>query len=430
MFNHKRLLPIIVTLFAIIASAQCRYACLDVLGESISLGGSDVSGTVWDSYLPEACTVGRMPKQILANDNMLFVSCSGDATIMLLSADGYSISHVRNYSLPTGSNPYLMCIDNNKLYVTLWVHGGIAVIDLESHEVEIVPPFCRGPQGVLAHDGYTYVSAGNFDGVTFEYGAGYVFKLNSENTVIDSIRVGTNPQDIVLTSDGVAHVVCTGDYGTISGTVYFLDLRSFSVTDSLMLGGSPQRLTIDKATGYIYSATSAWGTVGSGKILAYNGLTHEILHNIISSDNITRGTGFDGLAAHNGIVFLPSMDSNWVEILCEGCFGISTIACLPSGYGPLDVCLYGELQITEHSASALRDQLRAYPNPFNSSTTIVVPNGADLQICDASGKIVFSNNNITQKSIIWEPYNEKSGVYYASIIENNRKHTCKLMYLK
>ncbi len=424
------LLAVVIT-FSNAIFAEPSYVVLNSFGETISAGE-------WLSApTNNICTVGSMPNQIMiGSDGRILVVASGSAKIQEISVSGSTGSVVDEYSLPLGSNPYLMFEENGRIITSLWVSGGIGIIDIASGSVTATDSFCLGPQGVFADSNYIYVTAGNLDPISFVYGEGELWRLDSSGVPIDYITLGINPQQIIGGPDGNLHIVCTGDYVSTFGIVYIVDPASFAVVDSIVVGGSPQRLALDRSTGIIYSATSIWGAYGSGRLLAYDGETHELLMDSDDTGNALSGTGIVGLAAFDSYIFAPSVDSSWIEIvqIDRVTMSLTPVTRHDTGHGPLDVALFDPTGIEEFITRPENLTLSTYPNPFNSAVTISIAVGARpvrIEIFDICGHLMadlpvptcdFENQQVVPTPVIWQPdASVGSGVYFvrAKIDGNN-----------
>jgi hypothetical protein len=83
--------------------------------------------------------------------------------------------------------------------------------------------------------------------------------------------------------------------------------------------------------------------------------------------------------------------------------------------------------------------LSAYPNPFNSATTITYSNlkGGKVQIFDVTGQLTksFSIGGADEGKITWDARDASgkmvsSGVYFAQARAQNGSRATKLIYLK
>jgi DNA-binding beta-propeller fold protein YncE len=124
------------------------YVVLNEMGETLSTGllGGELRNNV--------ATTGSIPNQILSYDGKLYVVCSGSSRIEEFSVTEESARLLRSFSLPAGSNPYLMCIYNGNIYTSLLVSNKVAKINLESGAVTLSPVTGNGPQGVYADRDY------------------------------------------------------------------------------------------------------------------------------------------------------------------------------------------------------------------------------------------------------------------------------------
>ena len=81
---------------------------------------------------------------------------------------------------------------------------------------------------------------------------------------------------------------------------------------------------------------------------------------------------------------------------------------------------------------------KAYPNPFNPSTTISydVPSDMDISLVvyDVRGRMVAELANGMREQgrydVIWNAENQSSGVYFMKLVAGNTMKTQKMMLLK
>ncbi len=442
----KNLTIVLCVIMAVTIMAEPSYIVLNAFAETISSG--EWTGPPHNNIV----TVGSMPNQVIAEDpDHIWVVASGENKVQRLTVSGASATIAEEFALPAGSNPYLMCRIGDTVYTTLWVSGGLGIIDINSGAVSNIPEFCLGPQGVFADSEFVFVTAGNLDPITFLYGDGELWRLRRDGTIIDNIEIGTNPQQIIPGPDGNLHIVCTGDYSDIEGAVYIIDPAAFAVVDSICVGGAPQRLALDPVTGIIYSAISryeSWvGVPGSGRIIAYDGLSHDIIWDADDSVNSIYGTGIIGLAADNNYIFVPSMDSSWLEIVRVEGAGLSPIATHTTGHGPLDISLFDPTSIFETELPT-RIEIFAYPNPFNSAVKIrirgIEGSRVRVEVFDVNGKRVRgiedsrvqggtpgADNRAPITEFIWTPDKSLgSGIYLVRAKIGGESVTKRVVYLK
>ncbi len=420
----------LITLVIICVIASPDYFVLNNFGETIS------SGTWLSALNNDIITVESIPNQILSVDGAIWVVSSGASRIQRFTPDETGLTLSREFALPAGSNPYLMYIFGNMVYTTLWVSGGIGIINTESGSVLATDPFCLGPQGIFADSSNIFVTAGNLDPIDFTYGPGQLWRLSPEGAPIDFLEIGTNPQQIIRGADGNLHIVCTGDYFSIDGVVYIVDPVSFTVIDSVNLGGWPQRLALDEYSGVVYSATSNWDLIGSGRLLAYDSRTHSLLWSAESAGNSLSGTGIVGLAAFENHVFLPSMDSSFVEIcnIDRVTMILTRVARYTTGYGPIDVALVDETGIEENRTANPMDLLSISPSPFNGECFIRSTfKLEEVILFDLSGREIdrISIETILANDTKWAPDpTVPSGVYLVKAVGDAGSKIGRVVYIK
>jgi hypothetical protein len=93
---------------------------------------------------------------------------------------------------------------------------------------------------------------------------------NGSDTPI--FTTGLNPQDLAVDGEGEIHVVCTGDYGSVTGVVDVIDPASWTVTESISLGGSPGNVSIGKGFALVGA-----GDADSCDLFIYRTDTNEVL---------------------------------------------------------------------------------------------------------------------------------------------------------
>ncbi len=263
--------------------------------------------------------LGGAPNQVLLQDSLGYVVNSGSNDIQVIDLAGDST--LGYIPLLPSANPYKMVIvDDTLAYVTNWSLNSVSKVNLLSQELIAEIPAGTAPEAIIAVGGLLYVA-----NCGYSYPAGYeqgtVSVINAEDDiVIATVEVGTNPQDLAFDPQGEINVVCTGDYVESFGMIYVIDPRSFTVTDSMPLGGSPGTIAISsKGIGYL----GAGGWVSEGYVYQVNLLTNQVMRdadNPIITDPGAMGMAVDDAGdifcccfVSNTLVWLVSPDSTFAR---------------------------------------------------------------------------------------------------------------------
>ena len=98
----------------------------------------------------------------------------------------------------------------------------------------------------------------------------------------------------------------------------------------------------------------------------------------------------------------------------------------------------GTLNMSDNNLPEDFGLVKNYPNPFNPNTTIEYYLGESgmvtMNVYDVNGKLIDSIVNTYQvsgkHSIIWQPNNISSGMYYINLVQGMNIDKMKLMYIK
>jgi YVTN family beta-propeller protein len=234
------------------------------------------TGNVFNNILPLGSDINCYPNQIVVRDTLAYIIMSGTGEIQIINTNSENTVGWIIFD-PPGSNPYWMAFLNDRyVYVTLMIDNSLAKIDLLSKEVIKTVPVGKSPEGVLMFDGNVYIAITAYDYGSWTWGQGKVAVYNPEvDTVIAEILVGKNPQFLDFDSQGRIHVTCTGNYWDIPGVIYIIDPITYSIIDSLAVGGQPGQIAVGPDD-IVYLAAGGW--TEDGEVLIYHALTGEIYH--------------------------------------------------------------------------------------------------------------------------------------------------------
>jgi len=240
---------------------------------------------------------------------------------------------VADIYLPIGSNPYFIAFSQNYGYVTGWVSGKVYEIDLSSNQVERELEIGGYPEGILFADGLLYVTQTYFDPDDYSYGQGKIAIIDATTFTLESqVDVGKNPQWVSRAPDGGLHVVCTGNYNDVEGSVYIFDPVSEAVVDSILIGGQPASLAISPL-GIGYLAAGGW--INHGYIYCYDIQTGDIIRG--ESNPILSGLGVTWVAVDSlGFVYSCDFGDDTVTKLS---FSGEVIRTFGMGDGPISMTI-------------------------------------------------------------------------------------------
>ena len=243
-------------------------------------------------------TLGPVPNRVEVVDTTAYVVNSGDfsgANPSLQVIDLTTHTIVNTVPIPDGENPWdLAVVSPNKVYVTALYGNNVTIIDpalqgasglvgtIPLPTIEGIP---AGPASIIVLDGYAYTTNSGYDAATFGYVTGSVSIIDiSTDALVDAdddsgngsdtpiFTSGLNPQDLAVDGEGEIHVVCTGDYASVTGVVDVIDPASWGVTASIPLGGSPGNISIARDFALIGA-----GDADSCDLFLYRTDTNEVL---------------------------------------------------------------------------------------------------------------------------------------------------------
>lgn len=356
----NRLALLLLLLFASPVFAQRQAYVVNNLAETLSL--IDLESETVENHI---VVLGETPNQVACHDDYLYVVNSISANV--LKIDRLTYQPVADIYLPIGSNPYFIAIDENYGYVTGWISGKIYEIDLSTNQVDRELEIGGYPEGILLADGLLYVTQTYFhpDG----YGQGRLAIIDADVfTLENQVDVGMNPQWISRAPDGRLHIVCTGNYFDVEGSVYIFDPVSEAVVDSILIGGQPAILAISPLeVGYL----TAGGWIDHGYIYSYDIQSGDIIRG--PSNPILSGLGVTWVAVDSlGFVYSCNFGDDTVSKLSPSG---EMLGSFNMGDGPISITIVDDATIgTEPEENVnLPDRtglLSNYPNPFNSGTFI------------------------------------------------------------
>jgi hypothetical protein len=264
--------------------------------------------------------LGDTPNDILfANDRLYIVNSGSQDMNILAITDSNVVSQVDTVDLRIGGNRnpmFAVIADNRQMYVSNFVDNTLTQIDTSTrvpgafYLLTYQQFVGRGPQDMIAYQDKIficlsgYVSAGVYDP-----GVVAIFSTTS-NRVIDTLHVGLNPQYMAMDNNRLIHVVCTGNYDDVPGSIYIIDSRTDQVTRIIDIGGSPGDIAV--AGRYAYIAAGGWTQGGTGKVYRYDIQLGQILNGPNTPIEVSLGASRI-VAAEDGSVYVSCSMDNKVD---------------------------------------------------------------------------------------------------------------------
>jgi hypothetical protein len=405
-----------------IALAQRQAFVINNLAETLSridLTTGDIQNHV--------TVLGDTPNDIAYSGGFLYVLNSTSADLQKIDPQSYS--QVFDIPLNIGSNPYSVALDSSYAYVSCLVSGEVDRCDLNTGQPRGAIVIGGCPEGVLIYGHHLYIAQTGFNPVDFSYGQGRIAIINLDNFTLErEISVGKNPQAIFVAPDSRLHIVCTGNYDNVTGTIYIFNPVSETLDDSISIGGQPA-MGVVGTNGIAYLAAGGW--VDHGHIYSYNSLTGQIIHG--PSNPIFSGLGVWSLAVDSlGFIYSCNYGSDTVTKLSP--LG-QIVATYGVGDGPQSMVILDDRtnNVADNSTPIPSACLLGnYPNPFNAETLIrysLSPAAieASIAIFDITGRAVSRLNLGTKSdigSVNWNGKDENgsncaSGLYFARLETNS-----------
>ncbi len=162
--------------------------------------------------------------------------------------DAATQKSVATIPCPAGASPRHIAFSSDaKAYVSNLYDNSVSIVDLASNTVTGRIPVGNNPEEMLIDGGYLYVTDSGF-------GKGRSVSVidAARDTVVATLAVSDNPIHIRRWNTSTALVLCGGDYGNFNdpnddtpGKLFFIDLPTRRVTDSLLIGGHPFEAAVD-----------------------------------------------------------------------------------------------------------------------------------------------------------------------------------------
>lgn len=378
--------------------------------------------------------LGYLCNDIVVHGTRLYVTISGLNTVQEI--DAMTNTTLREIPVIGGVNPYSAAFINaDTLAVTNWISNNVVLLRLsDGTSVGNIAVGLR-PEGILTVGDRFYVCLTRYQSGG-GYGPGVVVVYDRHSLqLVDSIRVGTNPQYAAVDDRNRLHVVCTGDYANVGGQIVVVNLNTMHTDTVLAVGGTPLNVSFGGRNAFV--TAGGWGD--SGFVFRYRLDDLAILND--AAHPIRVGPGATDIEVRPDTSFYVSCFSlNQIEHRsADG----HLITAYPISTGPGQMVLYGS---PDEAAPHLRhiprqrELAEAYPNPFNTAVRLrlsaAVPVSSSILIYNALGELVKEVEVAAGSSeVLWSPQSSSrsyitSGIYYAVWEQADWKTVHKLVYLR
>lgn len=317
-------------------------------------------------------------------------------------------------------NPRYIAFYDNKGYVTCWgdptdpATSYVAVINLETNEVESTIHLSEGPEKIIEHDGKLYVA----------HKGGYnqgnaVSIIDPETAQVEEITVGDVPNSMQIFEDEL-YVLCSGNPSWSSnptnGSLYKINLTTHAseLIFPFPTGASPSGLSLDNGYFYFADGASIYRMMPNATSIP----TETFIETPITGFggaygfNVIDGVIYVGDAGDfvsNGKTYTYDDEGNLLQTYDVG---IS-----PNGFYQND---FDGLNTIDEQLT----RVQIYPNPAKNQFFVLPSNFEQLEIYDLTGKLVMTSTN-SPKGIDINPL--QTGIYLVKFRSGNQVITKKLI---
>lgn len=339
----KKILSAIILLLAFSAIAGLRVFTVNSNSQTLSKINL-VTGSVNNSFV----SVGEWANRVYLHEDRLFIVNSGDNSVQVVDPDsGQTITHIH---VADFSNPFAMSFHGDTGFVSGLVTGEVYAVDLLSNQVTGSIETGISPNEMLVHGDRLYLVCSGYQYPNYHPGELYVIDVVNF-TVIETLELGINAQGLALDSDGFLHVVCTGNYSSVTGEIFKICLQNMIVEEVLSIGGMPWNIACAPNGNMVCG-----DAFGSG-FYVYEPVSMEIIHG--SADPFfTGGSGIFSNSQYIGLIDAENWMSNSTLYLID--YGFELAGQFTIGVGACH--LFIETEVIEKVSLELIIEGQGYTN--------------------------------------------------------------------
>ncbi|MCB5251004.1 MAG: T9SS type A sorting domain-containing protein [Candidatus Cloacimonadales bacterium] len=300
---------------------------------------------------------GLYGNQVYYVDDELWLVNSGDNNIQKIDTSNGNI--LQTVQLPSSSSPWSIIKKDNYFYVSGMMSGNIYRINAINNEINAAYSGIS-PEGMLIVGNELFVANTGFEYPNYNQGYMSVFDLITFEKTYD-IPTSINPQAMILASDGLIHLMCTGNYFDVEGIVQLISPSSKEIVGAIEIGGCPNSI-IESPEQNVYLADG----MGLG-FYVYNVNTHEIIN---SSTNPSFNGGSKILFLNGEKLVLKTGDWFSNSHLLHIGIGDDEIYDYAVGVGAIDLAIIENPQSYNDIVAVKESLIEVYPNPFTTKINI------------------------------------------------------------
>lgn len=419
-----------ILLYSDLLCAQDRLYVVQYGDESlaeIQLATGAVNGHVLD--------LGFGCNDIVVSDTRLLITNSLLNTVQVIDAE----ANVTLADFPTmgGVNPYsLAVVNDDTVAVTNWISNNVLLMRLMDGAIVGNISVGVAPQGIIAHADQVFICLTRYESFGV-YGPGVVLIYDRGTfQLLDSLRVGTNPQTAAVDDRNRLHVVCTGDYDQIGGEIHVIDLDVPENHAIVPIGGTPMSVSFGGNQAFV--AAGGWGV--NGAVYRYRLSDLAILNDAMSPISVgvgatdvevlPDGSFFVSCSMDDAIEYRNQVGTLLQRFLVSDSPGQMALYSSPSHAWPRDP--------TPVPSSITIEE--AYPNPFNGNVRFRLSESSlkpeKIHIFNEMGQFVDAVEiSPGSMEIAWNPASSQingisSGVYIAVLDDDGGGDVLRIVFVK
>ena len=244
---------------------------------------------------------------------MLYIANPQSNSISVVDLTKNSI--LKNITLGTVPYDIKLSEDQLTLYVTDMHSGTISTINTTSNElIKQIPTGVHPISDIAIVNGTLYVA---------DASSGKILLINKDDTIANTISVGSRPRDMEMRPDGqVLYVANEG------GSISVVDLKLNKTIKEIDSEDTPEGLSFTKDGSKLFFVNTKGGTLS-----AVDAYKHETIKNI----PVGSSPKYIALSPDERLAYVTNTDSNTVSVVDTR--EIELINEIPVGYGPYGIAL-------------------------------------------------------------------------------------------